>query len=206
MKALIVVGVVLAALLLLSLVRVGAVADYSAAGLVFQIRVGALRFTLFPMKPRKKKKADKPKKPPEPSKAPPPPEPRQGGGLELVKQFLPLLAEAAGRFKRKVRIDRLDIDLTVACPDPAMTAVAFGGANAALGMMVPLFENNFNVKERSVRTRVDFDRETPAVAVLAAMSLTIGQGVVLSVSLGVKALKILLAHRKKVQSTQKEAV
>lgn len=206
MKALIVVGVVLAALLLLSLVRVGAVADYSAAGFVLKIRVGALRFTLFPMKPRKKKKADKPKKPTEPPKAPAPPEPRRGGGLELVKQFLPLLAEAAGRFKRKVRIDRLDIDLTVACPDPAMTAVAFGGANAALGMMVPLFENNFNVKERNVRTRVDFDRETPAVAVLAAMSLTIGQGVVLSVSLGVKALKILLAHRKKVQSTQKEAV
>lgn len=206
MRALIVIGIILCALFLLSLVRVGAVADWSAAGLTLKVRVGRLRFTVFPMKPKKKRR-EKPERAKKPAKEPQaPPEPRQGGGLDLVKQLLPVIAEAAGRFKKKICIDRLDLDLTVACPDPALTAVAFGGANAALGMIVPLLENNFNIKERSIRTAVDFDREEPAVAILAALSLTIGQGVALSVSLGFKLLKISLSNRNKHQSTQKEAV
>lgn len=206
MKALIVIGVILALLLLMSLVRVGVGVDYSAAGLVIQLRFGAFRFTLFPMKPRKRKTKRQTETPQGPPKPPPETPPREGGSLELIKQFLPLVAEAAGKFKKKIRIDRLDLDLTVACPDPALTAVAYGGANAFLGMMVPLLEHNFHVKERRVRTSVDFERTSPVIAIAAAVSMTIGQGAVLTLTLGFKALQILMNHRKQTQSKQKEAV
>lgn len=206
MKGWMIVGIILAVLLLLSLVRVGGILRYSADGLVVQLRLGALRPTLFPLKKKKKK----PPKQSVPQKAPPkePPAKPQpaGGGLELVKRLLPLLAETAGRFQRKVRIDDLDLDLTVAAPDPDATAIAYGGANAFLGMMIPLLEHHFNIKKRKIRTAVDFDQEHPTITIRAAFSLTIGQGAVLSIRLGCQALRILMDHRKQQSMKQKEAV
>lgn len=206
MRALIILGVVLVFLLLLSQVRVGGSVDYSADGLLVRLRVGAFHITLFPMKPRKQKKKKQKETPQGPPKPPPPPAQKEGGSLELVKQLLPLIAETAGKFKRKVRIDRLDLDLTVACPDPAYTAMAYGGANAVFGMIVPLLEHNFKVKERRIRAAVDFDRDSPVIVIAAAVSMTIGQGAILTLTLGFKALQILMHHRKRNPSKQKEAV
>ena len=43
------------------------------------------------------------------------PQPELGGGpLALVKRFLPLIAEAAGRFRRKLRIDVFQLEVTAA--------------------------------------------------------------------------------------------
>jgi hypothetical protein len=55
-----------------------------------------------------------------------------GGELELVREFLPLAAEAAGNFKRKIRIDWIMIDLCWAATDPADVALGFGLANGVL--------------------------------------------------------------------------
>ena len=199
MRAWIILGTVLVLLFLLSLVRVGGVLEYSARGLLIRVRLGRLRFTVFPMKKKERKpKPVKEKKPqPEAEKKEPP---KKGGALTLVREFLPLAAEAAGRFKRKVRIDQLDLELTVAASDPAAAAMAFGGANAALGMMLPLLENHFNVRQRSIRTAVDFEGSRPVICLKAAFSLTIGQGVVLAVRLGFQALRI----RSKYKSNQKQ--
>lgn len=73
--------------------------------------------------------------------------------------------------------------------------MAFGGANAALGMMLPLLENHFNVRQRSIRTAVDFEGSRPVIYLKAAFSLTIGQGVVLAVRLGFQALRILSQYK-----------
>ncbi len=203
MRAFTVLLILLLILFLISLIRVGGVVEYSTQGLLVRVRAGRLRFTVFPMKKREKKpKAPKKKKE---KPMPPPSEPRKAGGtLELVKEFLPLVAEAAGRFKRKIRVDQLDVELTVAGPNPAMAAMAFGGANAVLGMMIPLLENNFKIKERSIRTAVDFDRDSPVIYLKAALSLTIGQGMMLALRLGIKALGILWKYRR--IRKQKEAI
>lgn len=46
-------------------------------------------------------------------------------------------------------------------------------------MIWPLVEQNFNVKERRLRTRVDFDAERPSVYLYAAATLTAGQALAL---------------------------
>lgn len=207
MDPLLILALVLAGLWLISRIRVGALVDYSAAGLVVKLRLGPFSPTLYPVrkKERKKEKRPKPPKPPKPI-----PEPaknhRKGGALDLARRFLPLVAEAAGRLRRKIRIDDLDLDLTVAAPDPAMAAMAYGGSNAILGMFTALLEHNFHVRRSRVRTTVDFTAAAPAVAILAAATLTIGQGLALTLILVCKALKILLAYRKQTSMKQKEAV
>ena len=52
MKAILILGAVLLALgALLRLVRLGALAEYSAAGLRLKLKVGPLRLMLYPRKP-----------------------------------------------------------------------------------------------------------------------------------------------------------
>lgn len=204
------VGFVLAAIILafflISLIRVGGILEYGEPGLLIRLRLGRFYFTIFPMKPKKAKPEKKRKKETKVKPEPESPEPaRSGNTWELLKRFLPVVADAAGRFKDKVRIDRLDMDLTVAARDPATAAIAYGAANGAIGMMIPVLEHNFKVKERQLRTRVDFDRTSPKVRLKAAFSLTIGQGTVLGLRFGVKAFQTYLSYRKSVQK-QKEAV
>ena len=203
MRAWIILGTVLVLLFLVSLVRVGGVLEYSAQGLLVRIRLGRLRLTVFPMRKRARKPRPPQEKNPQPEGQREKP-PKKGGTLSRVKEFLPLAAETAGRFKRKVRIDQLELELTAAASNPAAAAMAFGGANAALCMMLPLLENHFNVRQRSIRTAVDFEGSRPVIYLKAAFSLTIGQGVVLAVRLGFQALRILSQYKS--GQKQKEAV
>lgn len=200
----IVLGCLILALFLLSLIRVGGLIEYSKGGLLAKLKVGPLRLTVYPVKQKqpKTKKAKREKKKKEPSTEEPPAKP--GGLWRQFKAYLPLFADAAGRFKRKIQIDRLYLDLIAAAEDPAMAAMEYGYANAAVGMIWPLFENNFKVKERRIRTTVDFQAAAPTVYVYAALSLTVGQAVSLGLRLAVKFLNIT-SQNKVEQKTEKEA-
>jgi len=197
-----ILGVILLALFLISLIRFGALVEYGASGVLVKVKVGPFRVQVFPGKPREKKKKSRK----EPKQKEPEKKQSKGGPLELVKQWLPVAADAAGRVKRAIRIDTFYLDLTAAAPDPAMAALAFGGANAAIGMLWPLVEQNFQVKDRRLRTAVDFDAQTPTVWIQAAATLTVGQAVSMGVHLAVRALGILRAGRAAAHDKQKEAV
>ena len=129
-------------LILLGQIRLGGGIKYSADGLFVRLRFGLFQFLIYPLKKSKKEKPAKPGKEKR-EKA----EKERGGSLELIKQFLPLACEAAGEMKRKIQIDRLDLCFVAASNDAASTAMAFGYANMILGMLWPLFEQNFVVKE-----------------------------------------------------------
>lgn len=188
MKVLIILGAIALGLILLSFVRVGALVEYSGAGLSVRIKVGPLRFTAYPRGAGGKKKKRK-KKEPDETQAP------KGGSLALLKRFLPLVGEAAGRVKRKIHIDVLHLDVVMAASDPAAAAMAFGGANAVIGMLWPIFEQNFHVEERRIRTAVDFDAEKPVVSLFVQATLTIGQAVALGGWMGIRLLKLLMKRR-----------
>ncbi len=197
---LILAGVILL-FLLLGMLRLGAQVEYSAQGLFAKLRVGALRFQLYPGKRKKKEPKENQDEQPPAEAAPK----AAGGKLEPVRRYLPLIGEAAGELKRKICIDCLKIDLTVSGSDPSAAAMAFGFSNAALGMIWPVFEQNFQVKEHRLRTGVDFDAQAPVIYVFAAASLRLGQLVSFAIRFGWKFLKIYLAARKS-DKTQKEAI
>lgn len=200
-----VIGIIVLVLLLLSLVRLGGTVEYSEAGVLVRARLGPVRFTVYPRKKKARKKAAKKRKPEAPSPPAEEPAAKTGGLFRTVQEFLPLVADAAGQFKRKIRVDRLYLDFTAAASDPGAAALAFGGANAALGMIWPVFENNFNIQDRRIRTAVDFNRREPVIYVFASISISIGRAVVLGVRLTARFLKVL-SRLKNQQNKQKEAV
>lgn len=197
MTALKVLLLILLVLWMISLVRVGGVTEYSEEGTVVKLRVGLFRFMLYPVKEKKekpkreKKRATKPKEPPVEEAV----TEKTGGTLSLIRSFLPLVCEAAGRLRRKIRIDELVLHLTWATADPAMTAMGFGAGNAALGMIWPLLDHNFNIRKRDVGVAADFDRTEPILYLRAAFSMTIGQGVAFGLIYGIKALSIYIQNR-----------
>lgn len=206
MTALIVIGCILLAFLLIGQVRVGAAVAYSEAGLSVKIKAGPVRIPILPAKEKKKEKKPKPSsKHPAEVGAKAEPQRSVKDTLSLALRFVPLLGEAAGRFKRKVRIDDLVLHVIWGSPEPSAAAIGFGAGNAALGMLWPIFEHNFHVKEHDLRVDVDFKRKTPALTARAQATLTIGQSLSLGLRLGVKALKIFLGVRRE-QTEQQKAV
>ena len=211
MIVLLVLGIVVLALALLSLIRVGVWAEYAQKAFTLRLLAGPVKITLFPRpakqpKPARAKKAkaskEKKKKPPKTA----------GEILDLVKQLLPAALDAAGRLRRKIRIDRFDLDVTVASADPARAAVNYGRFNGAIGMFWPLVEQNFKVKQWRIRTNVDFTTEHPTVYLRAAATLTIGQILALGVRTALRVLPILTGSKQPKAgpeprpNTEKEAV
>ena len=209
MMVLLVVGIVILALVLVGLIRVGVQVEYAQNCLEVRLLAGPAKITLFPRKARKPKPRKKPKrtkaKQAKPKKAPPTAE----EVFALVKQLLPVAIEAAGQLRRKIRIDAFYLDITVASADPAKAAVNYGRLNGAIGMFWPLVEQNFKVKEWRIRTWVDFTTEHPTLSLRAAATLTIGQILSLGIRVASRLLPILLKQKdgnKSRQETQKEAV
>lgn len=201
MKVLLVLALIAAVLVLISLIRIGIQVIYVPSGLTLRLKLGPVRMTLLPHK--EKKQSKKKKKEPQNAAA----EEGKRDMMGQIRRGLPLIAEAAGRLKRKVRLDRIYLDVTAAASDPASAALAFGGVNAAVGMIWPLVEQNFNVRDRRIRTRVDFEAARPAVSLDAAATLTIGQAAVLAICLAPRLPQALGMERKKQTDTvQKEAV
>lgn len=201
----VVLGAIAAALVLLSLVRVGGTVEYSRSGVLVRLRAGPLRIRVYPPRPKKADGQEKPKRVKKKSKPEEEqPEPKPGGQLGPLKAALPVVADAAGQLRRKVRVDRLLLDVTAAASDPAAAALAFGGVNAAIGMIWPLLENNFNIGDRRIRTRVDFNLTEPEIYLYGSFSLRLGQAAALALRLGIRFLKLWSGRNQ--EQTKKEAV
>ena len=181
--------VILAVLWLISLIRVGGRVKYGQAGLFVTALAGPFKVQLIPAKPRK----EKPKKKKKPKKEKPPKEkePKQEGRpgtLSRLMKLLPVVGQACGALKRKIRIDDLELELIWGGSDPAAIALGYGKANAALGILWPIFDNNFKVKRSNFQIGMDYGAAQPMVELQAAVTLTVGQIVTLGVHYGVKAL------------------
>lgn len=182
--------IVLLVFWLISLIRLGVRVKYGEAGLYVMALAGPLNIQILPMKPKKTKKPKKEKKPKKkkPAKEKKPKPEGQPGTLSRLMKLLPVVGQACGSLKRKIRIDDLELELIWGGSNPAAIALGYGQANAALGMLWPIFDNNFKVKRSDFQISMDYGRSQPAVELQAAVTMTIGQITVLGVHYGAKAL------------------
>jgi len=167
--ALLVVGIVLAVLLALALLRLGAEVRYDESGLKVFVRIGPVRLTAVgkdkePKEKKKKKKEDREK---------PEKERKKGGAVSAVREALPHIREALGRLRRRLRLDRLEIFYTAAGEDPARVALQCGAGNALAGTLLSLLENAFRLKRREVRVEADFEAERPTVWIDLKLTLAV---------------------------------
>ena len=165
---------------------------------------------LFPERRQRKKKRQKQQPPQEPSPEealphpPQPPreepaaQPQEKGGSFL--DFLPLMKVALsflGDFRRKLRVNDLELKLILAGNDPCDLAVSYGRTWAAVGGLLPQLERLFVIKKRNVEVACDFTTTETLVIARLDLTITLGRLLSLAVVYGIRALRELIKLQKK---------
>ena len=206
-----------AVIFLLAILPLGASVKYNADGPLVRIIAGPIRFTVFPVKKREKKpkKEKVPKKNAEPEEVLPqketepdkkaddkPVEKKEKGGSIL--DFLPLVQVALdflGDFRRRLRLNRLELKLIMAGDDPCDLALNYGRAWAAVGNLMPLLERAFVIKKRDVEVECDFTASEMLIIARLDITITLGRILSLLAVYAVRALvKFLKINKKRKQN------
>ena len=203
----------LAILIGLGCLPLGVGLRYDEDGPLAAVLLGRLPIVLYPvpgwlkkLTSREKKtgenkpKEEKPKKE-KPQKAAENP---QGGSW---KKFLPLVQlglHFLGDFRRKLRVNRLVLRLTLAGDDPCDLAVNYGRAWAAVGNLLAALKRAFVIQKRDVEVQCDFLGEETKVVFAMDLTITLGRVLGLLVKYGIRAVKILLKmkNQKAVQNNE----
>ncbi len=185
-----VLGIILLVLLALSLLPLGVRVRYDKDALSVFARLWFIPIRVLPAKGKKDKGKEKEKKPKKPKKEPEEEAPpaKKGGKLDAVRAVLPLVKPALQGVKTRLTIRELELFVTWAASDPADAAVGYGYAQAALGTLWAVVEQNFKVKKSRLGCAVDFDASSPTVYVDATLTMRLGQIVTLVIPLAIRFL------------------
>ena len=209
MRGLIAAAVILVLLFLVGLIPLGGGGKYDSGGASLWLRLGPVRVTLLPQKPKKQKKPKqkKAKQAPDPSKQAQPEKqkPTLGGSLAYAKALLPLALECTRRVWGAIYLNTLYLELQVGAEDPGEAAMAYGRANAALGAFWTPLVQAFHVKDGHARVDLDFDRKEPALYARAELSIRLGQALWLGLYFGLKALREIVRVKNEKKQQQRKA-
>ena len=174
----------------LAMLPLGVSARYNTDGPQLRLIAGPVRLTVFPRKkkaakPRAKKPQNKQKSAASKSK-----EAKDKGGS--ITDFLPLLRivlDFISGFKRKLRVNRLEMRLILGGDDPCDLAINYGRAWAALGNLMPHLEHQFVIKKRDLEVECDFTSGETRVFAWLDLTITLGRLLMLAVCYGIRAVR-----------------
>lgn len=202
--------ITLAILVLLAILPLGVSVKYDSEGPLVRVILGPARFTVFPLpKKEKKEKKQKEKKHapaqqdgpqnPAPPKKPKEKKPADQKGGSWT-DFLPLVKEVfrfLDVFRRKLRLNVLELKLIMASSDPCDLAVNYGRAWAAVGNLLPQLERVFVIKKRDIEVECDFTASETLVIARLDLTITLGRLLGAVVVFAVRALVQFLKINKK---------
>ena len=196
--------ITLVILVVLAWIPLGATIRYNTDGLSLKIIAGPIRLTVLPKKNKEEKSKKKPKDNSAPKKVkasstqPATPKQEEKGGP--ITDFLPLVNTALdllNAFRKKLRIDRLELKLIMAADDPCDLAVNYGRAWAAVGNLFPRLERWLVIKQRDVEVECDFEASQTVVIAHVDLTITLGRLLGILIWYGVRALKQFISINNK---------
>jgi len=184
--------------------------EYELSGLHAWAGLGPFYLSVFPFRKKKKKQKEPSRKKKNAKQMKEETlqeeQKKKGLSLELFRELLDLGLETMGRFRKKIRIDMLQMRLTWGAEDPADAAISYGYAHAVLNGLLALLEVNFQVKERQVRIHLDYTLDKPNIYVKASCSLKMYQMISLGFYAGVRAFDLYRKQSRKKKERLKKAV
>ena len=100
-------------------------------------------------------------------------------------------------FRRKLRLNVLELKLIMAANDPCDLAVNYGRAWAAVGNLLPQLERVFVIKKRDIEVECDFTASETLVIARLDLTITLGRLLGAVVVFAVRALREFLKIKKK---------
>ena len=206
--------ITLGILILLAVLPLGVSVKYDSEGPLVKVIAGPVRIRVYP-RPKKQKKEKpektqkqkpeqaaedknlpKPPQPPKQAKAAKPKE-TKGGSLTDFLPCVKLGLDFLGDFRRKLRLNDLELKLVLASTDPCDLAVNYGKTWAAVGNLMPALERWFVIKKRNVEVECDFTASQTLVTARLDISITLGRLLSLAAVYGTRGLKEFLNFKKK---------
>lgn len=132
-----------------------------------------------------------PRKPPEPEK------PEAGGSWKDFLTLVPIALDFLGDFRRKLRVDHLELRLVMAGNDPCDLAVNYGKAWAALGTVMSRLERVLVIRRRDVKVECDFLASDTKVTARVDLTITLGRLLAAVCKFGFRTLAEYLKIMKK---------
>ena len=205
--------ITLGILFLLAILPLGVSIHYNADGAIVKIILGPIKLTVVPAKKKppkeKKEKTKKEKKPKKQTEKPkqvgadaPPPEPKpekkeEGGSILDFPPLVKTLFDFLGDFRRKLRLDNLQLKLIMAGGDPYNLAMNYGKAWAAVGNLLPKLEEWFVIRKRDIEVECDFVASKTTVIAHLDLTITLGRLLAAVFKFLVKALVKFIQIKKK---------
>lgn len=205
--------IALGVVILLAILPLGASVKYNSEGAVVRVIAGPIRFTVYP-RPKKEKdpkaeekkaKEEAEKKAAKDAKKRAEKEANEKTASEkatvpLVQKekggswtdFLPLVkvvVDFLGSFRRKLRVNVLELKLIMAADDPCDLAINYGRAWAALGNLMPQLEKLFVIKKRDLEVECDFTASQTLVIARLDLTITLGRLLALVAVYAFRAVK-----------------
>lgn len=178
-------AILLLALLLLS-VRAGIEAFGATGAASVEVRYGFLRIPIWPSPKARPEKPEKERKKKEKTSRKPSRYKYSLNREELdIGELLDLLLTLFGECADQLRISRLRVHARIGTDDAAKTGMLLGYSAALTGMIVPVLENTFGMKDYRVDVDADFEADHTEWAFSVFCSLR-----------PVQLLFLLLRHRK----------
>ena len=185
-------------IILLAILPLGVSAVYDDAGPLVKVIAGPVRIRVYPSDGKKKEKEPKPKKEEKKKTQPATAKTtkKKGGSF---RDFLPLIQTALeflGAFRRKLRVNRLEMKLIMAADDPCDLALNYGKAWAAVGNLMPQLERLFVIKKRNVEVECDFMADKTLIFAKLDLTITLGRLLAIAVVYGIRILRQYLTIMK----------
>lgn len=200
-----ILGVLLALIVLLCLTRIGVHAIFGGEVLLLDAKVGWFRIHILPAKePNKKEKerrkeTEKAKKPEEKAaKKPPFPKPSFADIKDAASTLWPPLKRALDRTRRGLRIDPLDLGVTIGgSEDPASAAQLYGELYAAVWSAMPVLERLLVIPSPHIHIGINFNETKSKLEGEVGISARVGTLLAVAFTIGFPALKWFLQYKKK---------
>ena len=189
--------IALAVILLLGILPLGVSAQYNEAGPLVRLIFGPVKLQVFPSK-KKESKEEKPKEQEkiQPSGQAKPDKTEKGGKLSDFLPIVQTILDFLCDLRRKLRVNRLDMKLTMAGGDPCDLAVNYGRAWAALGNLEPQLDRLFVIKKKDLQVQCDFEETDTRVEARLDLTITVGRLLALATRYGIRVLREFLSIMK----------
>ena len=191
-------AIALAVIVLLAILPLGVSARYDEAGPVIRLILGPVRLQVFPGRKKNPPREKKPKQKKKPAQTQTKSGKTQSKGGKL-SDFLPIvqtILDFLWDFRRKIRVDVLELKLTMAGDDPCDLAVNYGRAWAALGNLEPQLNRLFIIKKKDMQVQCDFEADDTRILARLDLTITLGRLLALAVRYGVRVLREFLSIMK----------
>ena len=190
--------IALAVLLLILWTKVGVYLSWESRQAVLKVRIGYLRFQLWPDGKPKKPEARKQTRQPAPVL-------RQQGNTMLKKWLYAIwnnrqtLLDFLRKAMKAPTLDLLRLHVAVGHPDPVTCALTYGSTCAAIGTGLPVLYRTFRVRKQDIDVTCRYD--LPKTQTEGEAELTVR--IYLLIALGFAGLKLLYQVYRSTKLTQK---